>query len=91
MNRFYSRIISSLCVIFLSVSPVISSADSFEDDFDDNDISDWDAGWAAPADSDIWLINPGFYHPAVKEGRVSGRSGIPPSLPNKCTNPSETN
>jgi hypothetical protein len=74
MIRF---ILASIVVIGLITAavPAASAADVFEDDFDDNDISDWNSGWAAPHDSDIWLINPGFFHPQVIDGKVRGRSG----------------
>ena len=63
---------AGILIIFVSM---VSAASFFEDNFDDNDISDWKAGWAIPADSDFWLVKPGFYHPQVKDGQVIGRGG----------------
>jgi hypothetical protein len=67
-----------LFIVTLTAAVLVSyvlAAVIFEDNFDDNDISDWTAGWAVPPDSDFWLVKPGFYHPNVTDGKVIGRGG----------------
>ena len=67
-----------LFIVTLTAAVLVSyvlAAVIFEDNFNDNDISDWTAGWAVPADSDFWLVKPGFYHPKVTDGQVIGRGG----------------